>query len=144
MLQILLGQTEVVRAWVGERVGCRDFGPSEAIGVVRDGELIAGVVYNELRGFDLQMHIAASSPRWASRRTIDSLLSYPFKQLGCVRVTAVVPRSNHRARALLQKLGFRLEGTHRQAWDGRQTALSYGMTRRMAAKWIGEELRNAA
>ena len=139
MLQILIGQTDAVRDFVGEKVGCRDFGPSEALGVVLDGELVAGVVYNEHRDFDLKMHIAATSPRWASRRTIDKLLGYPFRQLKCVRVTAVVPRANHRARALLQKLGFKMEGTHPQAWDGRQTAISYGMTRKMASKWIRDE-----
>jgi RimJ/RimL family protein N-acetyltransferase len=139
MLQILIGQTDAVRGFVGERVGCRDFGPSEALGVVLDGELIAGVVYNEHRDFDLKMHIAAASPRWASRRTIDKLLGYPFRQLKCVRVTAVVPRGNHQARNLLQKLGFKMEGTHKFGWDGRQTAISYGLTRKMAAKWIGEE-----
>lgn len=133
MLQILINQSDDIRRFVGGQVGCQDFGPSEAMGVLLDGELICGVVYNELRDFDLKMHIAATSPRWASRRTVDSLLGYPFRQLGCVRVTAVVPRGNHRARDLLGHLGFRMEGTHRLAWDGRQTAISYGLTRKMAA-----------
>ncbi len=139
MLQVLINQSDAVRQFVGERVGCRDFGRSEAIGVVLDGELIAGIVYNEARDFDLKMHIAATSPRWASRQTIDKILGYPFRQLGCVRVTAVVPRGNHQARILLHKLGFRMEGTHKLGWDGRQTAISYGLTRKMAAKWIGEK-----
>lgn len=137
---MLINQPEAVRGFVTAQVGGNpDFGPSEAMGVLSDGELICGVVYNTFRGFDLNMHIAATSPKWASRRTIDSILGYPFRQLGCARVTAVVPRGNHQARNLLQKLGFRMEGTHKLGWDGRQTAITYGLTRKMAAKWIGEK-----
>lgn len=113
-----------------------DFGPATAIGVTLDGELIAGVVYNNYRRFDLDMHVSASSPKWASRKIVGTLLAYPFVQLGCVRATATIAVSNDKADKLLRQLGFHLEGYHPMAWEGREDALSYGMQRSDAARWV--------
>lgn len=114
-----------------------DFGPFRAIGVTLDGELVAGIVYNQFRGYDLSMHVSATSPKWCSRKIVGTLLAYPFVGLGCVRVTAQIAVSNDKARKLLRQLGFHVEGWHPLAWEGVEDALSFGMTRIDASRWIG-------
>lgn len=137
-LGLLYGEDDRVRRFVaGLNNRTPDFGPSAAIGVTLDGELVCGVVYNNYRRFDLDMHVSASNPKWASRRIVGTLLAYPFVGLGCVRVTATIAATNDRARKLLRQLGFHSEGFHPLAWEGREDALSYGMLRSDAARWIG-------
>lgn len=137
----LYGEDERVRQFVaGINRRAPDFGPSSAIGVTLDDELVCGVVYNNYRRFDLDMHVSATSPKWASRKIVGTLLAYPFVQLGCVRATATIAATNDRARKLLRQLGFHCEGFHPMAWEGREDALSYGMLRSDAARWV-EALR---
>lgn len=138
MKELLLNQDERVRQFVATlNRRPADFGPSTAIGVMLNSELHAGIVYNNFRGFDLSMHVSAVSPKWCSRRIVGMLLSYPFRQLGCVRVSALISARNDRARKLLRQLGFHAEGIHPLAWEGTEDALSFGMTRDDAARWIG-------
>ena len=68
-------------------------------------------------------------------RAIRAMLRYPFVQLSCVRLTAVTPARNVRARAFLARLGFRQEGVHPDALPGGD-AVSYGLLARDAARWI--------
>lgn len=137
MRALLYNEDDRVRRFVAGLSGRpADFGPSTAIGVLFGDELVAGIVYNEFRGYGLSMHVSATSPKWASRRIVGTLLAYPFVQLGCVRITATIAATNDRARKLLRQLGFHVEGLHPLAWEGRKDALSYGMTRADAARWV--------
>jgi RimJ/RimL family protein N-acetyltransferase len=77
-----------------------------------------------------------SSPRWASRGAIRTLLRYPFVQLRCARITAVTDAHNAQARAFLRRIGFRPEGFHADALPNAD-ALSYGLLAKDAARWIG-------
>ena len=107
-----------------------------ALGAVRNGVLIGGVVYTNYRGCDIEMLAAAESPRWITRAHLDAFFGYPFRQLGCLRVTAIIEKRNKHARKFVERLGFYHEGTHPKAMDGR-TALTYGMLRKYC-RWIGE------
>ena len=79
----------------------------KAIGLERDGELVAGVVYEGYNGHNIWMHIAI-----AERITKDSLryaFHYPFVELGCSRVSGYVQAKNSKACSLCERLGFRRE-----------------------------------
>ena len=56
----------------------------------------------------------ASTPRWASRRVIRTILSYPFGQLRVNRITAICKPDNARAIRFLEGIGFEREGYCRQ------------------------------
>ena len=115
---ILCGQAEVVARWVEARVpGYRSFDTPAGFGILREGKLAAGVVFHnyDARAGDIEVVIAAESPRWASRVVFHTAFAYPFLQLGCRRVTARVPVSNTRARRLVEGAGFALEGLMRSA-----------------------------
>jgi RimJ/RimL family protein N-acetyltransferase len=95
--------------------------------VWRDEKLVAVCAYNNYKTFDIELSLASESPRWASKQVITWLLSYPFVQLKTQRVTALVKKSNRRARKLLLGVGFKEEGCHRHAAANLETVFSYGL-----------------
>lgn len=113
----------------------------EAIGVVRDGRIIGGVVYTEYREVsvgehDIRMH-CAGMPGWLTKATLRAFFSYPFTQLKCVRVTGTVAKANKAARSLNERLGFRNEGCVRNGFGRGRDMIMYGMLRQ-ECRWIEE------
>ena len=108
-----------------------EFSPSAAIGIAIGDELVAGVVYHEYRklahGGSIQASIAATTPRWCSRAVLRDIFAYPFDQLRCSRLWVSVARTNKPSRSLVQRMGFKLEGVGRKAWDGRVDTVVYSM-----------------
>lgn len=107
-------------------------GGYEAIGVARDGALVGGCLYSDFRrcpgGGTVQIW-AAGEGLWISRRVIAVMLGYPFKQLGCHRITALTGRKNKPTRRLLEDLGFKLEGIARRAFSPTKDACIYSLLR---------------
>jgi RimJ/RimL family protein N-acetyltransferase len=129
--RIVYGEDERVAAWVAERAGQTRVVAPAAIGLERDGRLIAGVSATEhWPGADLNVNIAAEpGSAWASRRFLRALFAYPFVQLGVPRVTARVLEGNAASHALCKRLGFQLEGVMRRATPGGDNVWIYGMLR---------------
>lgn len=106
------------------------FDPCRAIGVTLDEELVCGVVWHDFRWPDIRASLASTTPRWLTRRVLRGLFAYPFIQLKCNRVTAVVRGSDTTIQAFDERLGFKREGTLRRAWhDGQDDAILLGMLR---------------
>lgn len=135
---LLFGRDRELSLWAGDRIGIKDFGPCAAIGVAHRGSIVAAAIYNNYRPPNIEVTFVTSSPRWASPGAIRAILAYPFKQLGCKRITAVTEASNQPARAFLCRLGFRQEGIHPDALPTGD-AVTYGLLRKDAARWIAEE-----
>jgi hypothetical protein len=71
-----------------------------ALGVIRNDYLIGGVVYHGYVGHECQVSIAVDRTSFMPWR---ALFDYPFNQLGCVRLTALIGRKNRNSRALCRK-----------------------------------------
>jgi len=116
-----------------------------AIGVIRRGEFVGGVVFHNYRGFDI--HLSAAFERgWATPTTIRDIAAYPFTQLSVKRVTAITGKKNKRARRALGALGFELEGVAKRGLDGFEDAMIYGLLRERC-KWVkdnGNRFQTAA
>lgn len=126
---LVYGQDERVAKWVGENL-MRDpqaFIPCKAIGIEREGELIAGVVYNNYVGHLIEMTIASLDKRWATRHNLRALFGYPFTQLGLRRVQALCSANDEGVKMFLKRLGFIHEGVHPCAYHDGNTAYSFGM-----------------
>jgi RimJ/RimL family protein N-acetyltransferase len=134
---ILIGADEMVSAMVAARIPHVSFDRYTALGVVRRGALIGGAVYHNYVGHDIQVSIAFDSPGWALPGTLRALFDYPFNQLGCRRMTAMVGRRNKRSRKICEGLGFKLEGVHLKGLDGEQDVFSYGLLKEHC-RWIKE------
>ena len=121
--------------WVKNELGmATGFGQCTAIGVVHEDKLIAGVVYFCYRHPNIEMAVAAISPKWATKRTLKVLFNYPFNQLKCNRVTVLVDSDNSEVRKFDERLGFVREGTLREA-NPTGDAEIYGMLK-SECRWI--------
>lgn len=109
--RVLFGADDLVIRWAGRAIP--GFIPSpgaKALGVVHHGNLVAGVIYERFNGVHMEVAITArtGSP-WASRQALKHLFGYPFVQMGCVAISALVPMSNLASLNLATKLGFEPE-----------------------------------
>lgn len=114
MAQLVI-RNDRITEWVAERIPAAagiGFGPSHSIGVVIEGRVASGVVFHDWqpRQGTIQLSIAAENPRWASRANIRAILSYPFDQIGAIKVWAVIPHTNERVVRFAKALGFKQEG----------------------------------
>lgn len=91
-----------------------------AIGLRREGVLVAGAVYEGFNGRNLWMHVAAESgARWLVRDYLRACFAYPFLVCGVERVSGYVSANNLAARRFDEHLGFSEEARlHGAAPDG--------------------------
>lgn len=100
---------DIVGPWVCERAGGQyQPGRFKAIGRVKDGQLIAGVLYEDTNGVNVFCHIAGEG-RWANRHFLWLIFHYPFVQLGLNRITTVIEPQNTVSQEFTQRLGFEVE-----------------------------------
>lgn len=123
--------SQYLSAWAAKRIG-NTFPPdAQALGVFRDDKLAAVAVFTDYMktaaGGNIMIHFAAETPRWATKEAIRFFLAYPFKQLGCNRVTATIAKTNRRSRKLVYGIGFRLEGKLRNAAPNGKDMMIYGL-----------------
>jgi len=142
-MRLVLGQDRDVAAWVAARIAhmgaSADFGPCAAIGIADEaGRALGGVVFSNFQpGFrSIEVSFAAETSRWLTRPLICGILSYPFVQLDCQRVTAVTPRGARKARSFLDRFGFKREGVVRRGF-GTDDAIISGLLRTewLASRW---------
>jgi RimJ/RimL family protein N-acetyltransferase len=106
---------ELVGPWVSAKTGGTwTKGRGTAIGRLKDGQLVAGVLYEDWNGANIICHIAGIGS-WASRGFLHLIFHYPFSQLGVKRMTAPIAASNAKSINLVTKMGFELECTLAQA-----------------------------
>lgn len=114
MNELVFGCDVEMARWAAERiphVRGGSFAPCSAIGVARNGRVIASVVYHDFqpRLGTIQLSMAAESPMWARRETIASLLHYPFRQLRVFKLWTAVPIDCEPALKAQDHIGFRRE-----------------------------------
>lgn len=137
---------ERIAAFVARAQGLAEpWGNYTAIGLVRDGALVAGVVYNNFGGAGVCAHIGAvTGGRWMTREFLRAIFDYPFAQLGKRRITGLVARRNKSARRFVENLGFKYEGCVRHALE-KDDLICYGMLRAECRFLTAKEpLRRAA
>ena len=134
-MRMVTGPKEAIGAWVAARIphieSAADFGAYEAVGVQdADGRMVAGCIYhNYLRRYaNCEISFAADTPRFATRGVIRGLLSVPFGQYACRRVTLLVPIGATRTIRFVSGIGFVREGCIRDMYDTKKHGLVYGMT----------------
>ena len=144
-MRLVLDRSQQVADWVSARIPQMQglsFGPCAAIGVIAgDGTPLAGVVFHDHlpQWKSIQASFAADSPRWLTRRLAVQIMSYPFGQLDCQRVTTWTPKRNRPARKFIDAFGFKREGVIRQGFGDDDVIVS-GMLKRewLASKWMQE------
>src|SRR5688500_20014283 len=66
------------------------------LGIVQDEQLIGGFVFSNFTGHNIEVSAAVDRASWVTRGTLDQMFGYPFRQLGCTRITAITREDNKR------------------------------------------------
>jgi hypothetical protein len=125
--------------WAGDRLGMEIAKPNTSIGVAHRGRIVACAVFNNYRVPNIEITFVTSSPRWASPNAVKRIIRYPFLELNCKRITAIIEATNQPARAFLCRLGFKLEGVHPEVFASGAGAETYGLLLKDAGRWVAEE-----
>lgn len=109
----------VVGPWVFTKIG-KVWGPEgrEAIGLERDGEVVAGVVLEDFTGVAASLHVAIDNPHIPVRKLLVATAGYCFNQLKLDKVIGVVPSSNAAALKFDYGIGFRPEAIIKGVYPG--------------------------
>lgn len=112
---IVVSGPEVV-IWVHLKLHrhCPDRNLAQGLGFVDDHApwaILAGAVFNNWNGFNIEMSLALEDGFQWSRRSLRALFSYPFKQLEARRITVLIENDNRRSVRSAERLGFTHEAT---------------------------------
>ncbi len=127
-MRLVYGEDWRVGPWVCHRTGGA-WSPvdSKTIGMEKDGDLIAGVLFDHYNHRSIAMHVAGEGSRWMTRSYLRAAFGYAFLQMKVAKVLGLVDESNERARRLDEHLGFQLEARIADAAPGGDLLL-YTMT----------------
>lgn len=112
--KLIYGEEDRLIPWAIARIGIPAFRrDAYSIGLERDGELVAVVVFDSFSDWDCNMHIASDgTSAWLNKALLLAAFGYPFTQLGLNRLTALVPAKNEAALRFDEHIGFVREGYH--------------------------------
>lgn len=106
---------ERVARFVSEQLGYAVCPPYTCLGIERDGQIVAGVLFHCFEG--PAVHITAAGKGW-TRGFLEAVGKYVFEQLGCLRITFTTEQDA--VVKLACKLGGSVEGCLRdQFGEGR-------------------------
>jgi len=113
-----------VAVFVSAHLGFALCPPFTAMGIERDGEIVAGVVFNVFEGADVHVSIAGTG--WTGS-FIRAVGSYVFDQLGCERMTAQT--RDPKVIRYAERLGGKVEGCKRNHFGPGKDATIIGILR---------------
>jgi len=85
----------------------RGFGPCKAVGFVKDGALIAGVVFHNFDPWSGVIELSSYSTRrdWLTKARLRVIFGYPFDQVGLRMCVARISENNTRTLRIWRALG---------------------------------------
>ena len=131
---IVVGE-EVVR-WVLERAGGNYNENMTAVGIERDGILIAAVAYDGFTGEDgsIFLHSRIDSPHYCTRSFLFHIFAYPFLQLKVRRVFGIVDERKEDVIRFNRKVGFGVDAKLRDYFpEGSAVLMSMGKDK---CRWL--------
>lgn len=141
MKRIIWDQSERIMRFVADRTDEKEYCDYTAIGLEKDGELVAGVIFTNYTRAAILMHVASDGSRsWMTPGFLAASFRYPFIQLGCRRVTGLVRADNTPAQHFDEHLGFRREGILREGTTDGCDLIVYGMLK-SECRFLEERLR---
>lgn len=103
-----------VGTWVCERTD-GEYTGGVGIGLEENGELIAGVLFDNYNGRSISMHVAATGKRWMNKAYLFACFHYPFMHLKVNKIIGLVDSTNLEAQRFDEHLGFSKEALIRDA-----------------------------
>jgi len=117
--RLIFDDKERVGIWVAARVGqLSSWGDYYAMGAERGGELVAGIVFNNMTDSNAMCHIAVSRRTKLLSSLLDHAYDYGFNVCNLLRLTVPVEDWNTKSMRLVRHIGFVDEGVMRKAGTG--------------------------
>lgn len=113
---------ERVALFVGQRVNSVICPPFTAMGIEKNGEIVAGAVFNCFTRHDVQVTIAGHG--W-TKGFLAEVGNYVFKSLGCIRIT--VETEQVEVVRIAERLGGQIEGLKRNQFGPGRDAFVMGI-----------------
>lgn len=134
---VVFGADREVAKWVAAQIpGYVGGANARALGVIKDGQLVAGVIYEHYNGVHVEAAIAAiPKTNWATKQTLFHIFHYPFVTLGCEAITISVASTNLASLNLVTKMGFEPEALVKFAAQDGSTVIIMKMFKNRC-KWI--------
>lgn len=108
--KLVFNQSDRVGAWVEEQVDQRGgWGPFYALGIEKDGQIVAGVVINNYNGANATAHIAVTRMTKLLPKLFEHVCDYAFNYCGLKRLTGMVPTNEPHIIKFDKHLGFEEE-----------------------------------
>lgn len=125
-------QNEFYPRWAAEqlKIDRSYFGECSTITVFRGKKLVAVAVYSAFNGVNCEFTMAALSLSWLRKPILKVLAAYPFKSLGCKRMTLLVKANNAKVRNLSGRMHFVQEGYLREFYPDGDGCFVFGLTRK--------------
>ena len=96
-----------ITEWVADRIGNTQFHNEQAMGIVKDGVIVGGVVIDSyVPNARCAIHCAGEGKRWINREFIFVVFDYVFRQLNCQVVINPVDSSNLASLKFTEHIGF--------------------------------------
>lgn len=134
MRRVVLGENDRVGPWIEENGGGHYRPGVQCIGLERDGELVAGALFDYHNGASIYGHWAVSDKRALGRDFLSAIFRYPFVQLDCAVIIGLIAGDNAASLEVAEHLGFTLEHTIEGAHPSGELHI-YTM-RRNDCRWI--------
>lgn len=100
----------------------------QAIGFAIGNRLIGGLIYHNIRdGRDLWWTIYTIDKRWCTKRILKAIFGLAFDVYKVRRISILVRSDNIPSLKLVERLGFKREGTLRAYDDSGADSYIYGM-----------------
>lgn len=115
-------QGDEVAQWIGQKLDFAPCPPYHAIGLVRNGVFVGGVLFNVYEGSDV--HFTAAGTGW-TRPFLKALGEYAYGQLGCARMTMITESPKTAQYAC--RLGGKIEGKMRDHYGKGRDAFIVGV-----------------
>jgi RimJ/RimL family protein N-acetyltransferase len=113
-----------VAKYVSEKIGRALCPPYTAMGIERDGEIVAGTVFNQFEGADVHVTVAGRRDAF-SRKYLKAVGNYVFNQLGCIRMTIISEQPE--VIQIATRLGAQTEGRIRNHFGAGRDGILLGI-----------------
>ena len=128
--------SDAIGQWTAERLRMGYFADrSQALGLVRDGQIIAGAIYENWNGRSIMAHFVVEGR--LTRAYLGALFDYAYVVCDVCKVICPVSEGNTKSRKLLCNMGFELEAELSDC-DPQGSILLYTL-RKDACRFLGEK-----
>lgn len=108
--------------YVREKTGIRLTGPYTMLGIIQDGVIVGGMVFNCFSGNDLHITLAG---KVFTRIFIRRVALYVFGELGCLRVSLTTEQP--KVIELAKRFGAKIEGIKRDQFGKGRDGVMLGL-----------------